>query len=274
MTMKMCPVALLAPILFATSSFALDEYLPIPQGNLALSLDQGLYSSIRGVYDDDGKQHAISPDVSVTRQTVPVQIKYGIADFLTAEAVLPWVRQAVETRSWSRSVSGFDRPQIALKIGPVQSGVAAFVNTIFPVGSEDVVGTKPVFSFVFGGLGRKDFEGGAVTAGLSYSLHLEDEEMRKQGSDLQVMLKPEFHVQDQLSFLVEGAFTYKDVPSYDGEKLDEVYEPMTLWHVAPGAKFQQNSQFLVEVVVPFSVAGSNALSFWGVGLTLSYTIAR
>lgn len=274
MIMKQLRAVLLATTLSATGAFALDEYMPIPQGNVTFSLNGGLHASIRGLYDDDGKHHEINDDVSVTRQSLPVQIKYGMTDFLTVEASWPWMRAAVDFDGETESESGFDRPQIALKVGSAERGVAAFVNTMLPLGSEEVVGEKPVFSFVLGGLAHKDFESGAFTAGISYTLSLENEDKFKAGDVFEAIVKPEIKANEQVSILVEGGYAYRGIPSYDGEDLDEFFEPASLWLVAPGFKFQQDPQFSAEVQIPFTVAGRNANSFWGLGLTLSYTIPR
>jgi hypothetical protein len=239
-----------------TSAF--DEYAPVAPGTLTVE-PQFVYSSITGAYDASGSKQDIPSGTSMTGEGYGLQLKIGTIGGLDVEAALLYDHATEESPTFSTSTDGFLRPDLAIKyLSGV--GLGAFAGVDLPLGSAEVVGMDPPFSFYFGGIIVRRSDRLSFNGLLTYAVTLENSEKYAPGDVLDVKLKPQFDVTNAFGPYLALEFQKVYDGSIDGQSLHNSGYLLTL---QPGANISLTRTCALEIGVPITLAGENEYSAWG-----------
>lgn len=232
-------VALLS-LALASSTFALDEYLPLGKG--VLELDAGV--------------NPVYPEVGDAGVNIPLQAKYGVMNGMDLELGLNYAA--------SGSATGLAQPDIAAKYSIGTSGAAVFVDLALPFATGDLdapgtgLGITP--GIVFG----KNYGQIQAVAKASYQLNMKDDSFTK-GNVLDVYLKPGYMVNDKLSGYV--GLDYKMTGKSDPATTDG-----TTFTLLPGVTYTLSPTVAFEANVPIIVSNDVGGKDWGIWASVYYTI--
>lgn len=223
-------VALLS-LALASSTFALDEYLPVAPD--ALELDVGV-------------SH-LAPDVGDASQGIPLQAKYGIMAGLDAELGLNY---------GINGSTGLAQPEVAAKyMLPGDMGLAAYVNFVLPFATGDF-DNDPKLSIAPGLVYGKNYGQFQAVALASYQINTAD------GVDdnIRVYLKPGYMVNDKLAGYV--GIDYNKAGDVNSTKL----APGITYMQSSTLSFEANVPFVVAESGAGKSWGINASVYYTMGM--------
>lgn len=267
---KLTALALLA---ISGGAFAFDQYLPVAQNKLEADAEFS-YIAVGGGYDNGGtKQSATgSPSLMVPA----IQLKYGIIAGLDAEVYVDYQLQNKDFSSTGSSVSGLDRPQLAVKYAHPELGLGGFVNVALPLGSKDIVGDKPATQIMGGVIYGKTFDQIVVNALADYQYNTEDANKIKQDA-IEAYAQGQFNVTPMIGPYLGVDFIKTLNTTMDGTSADpsDAGYGLTL---KPGANITINDKMAAELTVPVAVMGKNTTSlanasYWGIYVGFYYTFS-
>jgi hypothetical protein len=252
--MKILPFLLGA--LCAVSSFAMDEYLAIPEGALEIRGD-GTMFEYTGYYDDAGTRHDYDEIFSGSSFS-PVfwsgraQVKYGLAPGIDVEAT--WAAAVYEDEN--QNPKGMLAPTFGFKVTPPGLGVGLFVMVIPPLATGDFDDGNQSASFQGGALIRQQADVLRFTGSLSFTTNLD-----RDAGILSFLAKPEFLLSPNLGLIlgVRG----------ENQFFSNEYRVILL---APGFYAEPAPGLVVEFSAPFTVAGRRASSGWGAEISAGMRI--
>jgi hypothetical protein len=249
---------ILAVLAFSCGTSAFDEYAPVAPGTFTVE-PQFAYSSITGLYDASGSTQNLPSGTSMTGQGYGLQLKIGTIGGLDLEASILYDHATAENDLYSTHADGFFRPDLSLKyLFPV--GLGAFAGVDLPVGGQEVVGIDPSFSYYFGGLVVQRSDKLSFNGLLLYEVTLENGEKYAPGDVIQVVLKPQINVTEVVGPYLELQYQKVFDGTLDGQSLGASGYLATL---QPGANLSLTRNCVLEVGLPFTVAGKNGYSAWG-----------
>ena len=248
------PPCLLAIACLCTRAPAFDTYLPVDagqfQGNAGL-----VYTAQTGYYDDDGNHHKWSSDPAAFGPQL--QAKYGVVQGLDVELSLQYVSQNKD----AGDKSGLARPQLGLKYASPEVGLGGFLNATLPLGSEDIVGSKPQTMFEGGLIFGKSNGQASVFALAGYIYQTESSKTKIKQDGLELYLRGQFNPIPSFGPYFAIDWTKAFDAKYDGNTIDK--SSGYLLCLQPGMNLDLDKSMSLEFQVPFTVAGANAYSFWG-----------
>jgi hypothetical protein len=254
----------LISLVFASSAFCVDEYLPIEAGKT--EVDWG-YAFIKptGGYDSSGTKKDLPSGFSPFISALPLQVKYGIMPGLDAEAA--WT--GIMSNKDAGNLSGFGQPDIALKYAMLDAGVGAYLDFIIPIATGNLDNPKPAMGLQVGAVfARTLTKSFRATATGSYRLNFENADKYKPGNVLDLYFKPE-------------ALWTEFVGTYLGIRFDSFGKSATagtkaaddgyLLVLLPGVNTTWLKWLATEVNVPVTLIGKNQPSFWGISALVYMT---
>jgi len=256
---------ILAVLAFSCLAPAMDEYAPIAPKTLQLE-PMFAYSSVTGGYDASGTHQSLPSGTSVTGQAYGALLKLGAAEGVDLEVQVLYEHVSQEISGTSQSANGFMRPDVALKYLS-RSGFGAFAGMDLPIGSKEIVGSSPFFSFYFGAITVQKVDRLSFNGLLTFAMTLKNQGYTP-GNILSITLKPQFDLTETVGPYVGLTFRKTFEATLDGYGHDDGSDLLTL---QPGANFTLSNSLTVETAVPFTVTGKNANSYWGIALVARYS---
>jgi len=219
----------------ASSVFALDEYLPIAPK--AIEVDVGVSHN--------------APDGPDAYQTIPLAVKYGLAQGLTLELATDF--------SMQDPGGGLGQPALAVKysIAAVE-GLAVFGNVVLPFATGDRADGYKGLGVAPGLVYGKNYGSISAVALVGYQLNMKDADDLESDNALRVFLKPGYIVNDKLTGYV--GIDYNMAGDVSSTRL------------VPGVTYTVSPSIALEANVPYVVASDPTADFWGINAALYYTI--
>jgi hypothetical protein len=261
-----------------SSSFALDEYLPVEAGKLEVDFAYNLASKT-GDYDSDGDKKDLADGASSSIQLIPLQLKYGIMPGLDVEVVLAYkmtsdkADAAPPFPAVDNSSSGLDQPEIAVKYAMTEIGAGAYVNFIAPFATGDFADPDaPPMALAFGAVYSKllvpQFN---LAAQLQYRLNFEGESKFQAGNVFMLYAKPEFRFSEFGGAYLGLKYEMAGETQFDGKAFKD--SDGNMFTVLPGWNATWLPNLATEVNIPYTLMGKNATAYWGINVNVYYTLA-
>jgi hypothetical protein len=233
---------------FAVSAFAQDGALEIqPEVHVVIPT---------GTYDQNGDFTEIASTYSPMGIFVPISVLYEVIPGLQVGAIVEF---DYYNEDWA-DASGLNQPALEVKYTS-DYDVGAFVKGYLPVGTEEIVGTDPMFYFDLGVFYDGDLDFMTLYAEVVYSLNFENDNGNKQDS-LEIQVKPGFKIMDGLTINLQAELDYNFNRVINSTVVDD--SDGYVFSLAPGVTYQAMDMLELSLQVPFSLLGKRGLAFWGI----------
>lgn len=252
--------------IMALSSTASDLFMPIAQGQMQAGLSAN-YFRIQDTYYGNGESYSIDPalgaDASISSAGIAAFFTYGVVPQADLTLKIPLRTFSEDTDDRKSDGSGFDKPQIIAKYGLSKIGIAGFLELHLPFGTEELVGAEPQTTGVLGVLVDRQDGAFLLRGDIQYHWIPEQDDVDSANA-ITFDARPGFEVQPglfaelDLNYIVAGERTMngRDVENSDYSR----------WTIAPGALWKFDEVSKAELLIPYTIGGSNTLGGFGIWL--------
>jgi len=247
-----------ATLIVATSSFAIDLFLPVANQKAQFMGGLELYHKSKW-YDSEGNSKSQGNDGQNNGFTLTPGIKYGLVPNLEVQASVPVGIDFWSSKTDNNNEMGMSQPSIAAKYGIQGSPVAVFVDFKLPFGSESFVGNDPLIYTTIGALMSQQAGNLSLRGALDYTIRHPHNDWDA-GNVFHLDARPGFVIQSGLIAFLQIDGTLAGRSSYNGN--DQPGSASHLLYVAPGAIFQINEKAKVEATLPFTLLGKNDANYF------------
>lgn len=243
-------------LLVSLPALALDEKPLLEPGGMEFGLRFGFDATYQMLDNSWNFQNATSPSAPVAYASEAV-FKYGMNEKSDLEVTLPWASRdkdyaVLENRT--ASYAGFDRIQLAAKIGLAKTGAGLVAGFYFPLGQEKIVGFNPEWGFTLGAFGG--YKKGIWWAnGLTtWSTTPKTSSGFQPGDMTQLLSRGGLQLDQGVAPNLALAYSLMGSPTQNGKETGVAVHKIT---VTPGCLLQLDEDWSLDVRLPVVVAGAN-----------------
>lgn len=253
-------------LLLGAYAQASDMFMPITANQMQAGLSAN-YFRIQDDYHSDGEAYSIDPawgdGATSSNAGVAAFFTYGVVPQADLTVKIPLHTKASDTDQGKRDGSGFDKPQIIAKYGLSKIGIAGFLELHLPFGSEDIVGAEPQTTGVLGVLMERQDGAFLLRGDIQYHWVPEHDDW-DEANDLTFAARPGFEVQPGLFAELDLNYNVSGEDAQNGRDLDNTES--SRWTIAPGALWKFDEVSKAELLIPYTISGSNTQGGFGIWL--------
>jgi len=249
-------VILSSLLLASLPALALDEKPLIEQGGMEFGLRLGFDGTYQMLDDSWNFHDATSPSAPIA-YTSEASFKYGMNDKSDLEVTMPWAfhdKDYASLENRTASYGGFDRIQLAAKIGLAKSGAGLVAGFYFPLGHEKIVGFNPEWGFTLGAFGG--YKKGIWWAdGLTtWSTTPQNSSGFQPGDQTQLLSRGGLQLDQGVAPNLALVYNLLGSPTQNGKTTGSTVQKIT---AIPGCLLQLDEDWTLDVRLPVVVAGAN-----------------
>jgi len=243
-------------LLASLPALALDEKPLVEQGGMEFGLRFGFDATYQMLDESWNFHSATSPSAPVAYAS-EATFKYGMNEKSDLEVSLPLAlrdKDYAKMEGRTASYGGFDRIQLAAKIGLAKTGAGLVAGFYFPLGHEKIVGFNPEWGFTLGAFGG--YKKGLWWAdGLTtWSTTPENSSGFQPGDMTQLLARGGIQLDQGVAPNLALAYNLLGSSTQDGKETGDAVHKIT---VTPGCLLQLDEDWTLDVRLPVVAAGAN-----------------
>lgn len=243
-------------LLVSLPALALDEKPLLEQGGMEFGLRFGFDATYEMLDESWNFQDATSPSPPVAYAT-EASFKYGMNEKSDLEVTLPWAyrdKDYARLENRTASYGGFDRIQLAAKIGLAKTGAGLVAGFYFPLGHQKIVGFNPEWGFTLGAFGGYK-KGNWWTDGLTtWSTTPENSSGFQPGDRTQLLARGGVQLDQGVAPTLAIGYDLVGSSTQKGKETGVSVHRIT---ATPGCLLQLDEDWNLDVRLPVVVAGAN-----------------
>lgn len=243
-------------LLVSLPALALDEKPLLEQGGMEFGFRFGFDATYQMLDESWNFSSAPSPSAPVAYGSEAV-FKYGMNEKSALEISMPWAwrdKDYASLENRTASYGGFDRVQLAAKIGLAKTGAGLVAGFYFPLGHQKIVGFNPEWGFTLGAFGgyRKGiwWADGLTT----WSTTPKTSSGFQPGDMTQLLSRGGVQLDQGVAPTLAMSYNHWGSATQDGKETGESVHKIA---VTPGCLLQLDEDWSLDVRLPVVVAGAN-----------------
>lgn len=253
-------------LLLGAYAQASDMFMPIAANQMQAGLSAN-YFRIQDTYNADGESYSIDPalgnDASISSAGVAAFFTYGVVPQADLTVKIPFHTYSRDTDLDKRDGSGLNKPQIIAKYGLSKIGIAGFLELHLPFGTEEIVGAEPQTTGVLGVLMERQDGAFLLRGDIQYHWVPEHDDW-DEANDLTFAARPGFEVQPGLFAELDLNYNVAGESAWNGRNVEN--SDYSRWTIAPGALWKFDEVSKAELLIPYTISGSNVEGGFGIWL--------